>query len=283
MCLLAPDSGRVLAGEGPSEVHEILPFDGPELARRLAGEATNGPLAAVLSRAGAVVAYTRSEALAEAVRPRNGPLLAHDPAPPPASGHVSHWLARPIAALDLPSGAEPPPLGFSAPEQVGAAPFLTSLPEHFLALHPGSGGAAKCWPLERFEVLAQRLAGEAPFLVVLGPAETGQEWRHVPGAVVARDLPLRVLGALLSRAGLFVGNDSGVSHLAAAAGAPTLALFGPTDPEVWSPVGRVVRCLRASDHTLAGLPVDTVAEAARALQAAGEDGATSAASAPRPG
>ena len=74
--------------------------------------------------------------------------------------------------------------------------------------------------------------------------------------VVARELPLRVLGAVLAEAGLFVGNDSGVSHLAAASGTPTLALFGPTDPAQWSPVGRSVRCLRAAD--LQALDVDTV-------------------------
>ena len=56
---------------------------------------------------------------------------------------------------------------------------------------------------------------------------------------------MRTLGAALSRAGLFLGNDSGASHLAAASGAPTLALFGPTDPALWAPVGPSVATLRA--------------------------------------
>jgi ADP-heptose:LPS heptosyltransferase len=67
-----------------------------------------------------------------------------------------------------------------------------------------------------------------------------------------------VLGTLLSRAGVYVGNDSGVSHLAAAWGAPTLALFGPTDPAVWAPLGPHVRTLRSTTGAMDGLSVDAV-------------------------
>ncbi len=161
---------------------------------------------------------------------------------------------------------DPPDLSFSPGERAAATPFLSLLPPCFLALHPGSGSPAKSWPADRFAALAARLAGGARILVVLGPAEEDQRWDRDPGVVVARDLPLRTLGALLSRAGLFVGNDSGVSHLAAAAGAPTLALFGPTDPALWAPVGHSVRWLRAPDHSLAALTLDEVAREAAALR-----------------
>jgi ADP-heptose:LPS heptosyltransferase len=82
--------------------------------------------------------------------------------------------------------------------------------------------------------------------------------------VRAHHLPLRVLGALLARAALYVGNDSGVTHLAAAWGAPTLALFGPTDPAQWAPLGPRVRTLRAPDGRMPSLGVASVLEAARA-------------------
>ena len=277
VCLLAPSAGSVLLGTGASEVEELLPWDGPELAQRLAGTATNGPLAAAIARVDAVLAYTRSDRVAAALRPRGGLWLQRDPAPPPASRHASLWLAEPIAGLlagghplglpSLPGISEPPELCFSPGEREAAAPLLSALPARFLALHPGSGSPAKCWPLDRFAALARRLAGARPFLVALGPAESEQRFASLPGAVVARELPLRTLGALLSRAGLFVGNDSGVSHLAAASGATTLALFGPTDPAVWSPVGRNVRALRAADHALATLSLDEVAREAAALLA----------------
>ncbi len=88
---------------------------------------------------------------------------------------------------------------------------------------------------------------------------------------------MRTLGAALSRAGLFLGNDSGASHLAAASGAPTLALFGPTDPALWAPVGPSVATLRAPRGVLADLTVDEVERAALGLRA------TSAASGPPSG
>jgi ADP-heptose:LPS heptosyltransferase len=277
--LLAPSAGNALVGAGPSEVEEHLPWDGPELARILAREATSGPLGAALGRADVAIAYTRAGSLACALRPRVGRLLLRDPSPPPTGPHASLWLAEPIAALGLPlpvdrsprakapaSVPESPDLSFSSAEREAAAQLLSALPPRFLALHPGSGSPAKCWPADRFAALATRHAGASRFLVVLGPAEDDRRWDRMRDAVVARELPLRTLGALLSHAGLFVGNDSGVSHLAAACGAPTLALFGPTDPGLWSPVGRSVRCLRAPDHSLAALTIDDVSREAAALQ-----------------
>ncbi len=85
--------------------------------------------------------------------------------------------------------------------------------------------------------------------------------------MVARALPLRVLGALLSRAGVFVGNDSGVSHLAAATGAPTLALFGPTDPGLWSPLGQRVRVLRGAECRIEAIELPQVLGEIAALSA----------------
>ncbi len=76
MSLLAPSAGSALVGAGPSEVNELLPWDGTELARILAGEPTRGALAAALGRADAVIAYTRTDALAQALRPGKRPLAS---------------------------------------------------------------------------------------------------------------------------------------------------------------------------------------------------------------
>jgi ADP-heptose:LPS heptosyltransferase len=144
-----------------------------------------------------------------------------------------------------------------------------------LAVHPGSGGTRKCWPARRFAELAARL--EAPVLVVEGPAdsEVCRDFSEaLPTSVPlarATDVPLSRLAALLIESRGYIGNDSGVSHLAGALGVPTVAIFGPTDPAVWAPRGTDVSLVTA--HGDASWPtVDEVFAAARAgldIQAAG--------------
>ncbi|HXG52998.1 MAG TPA: glycosyltransferase family 9 protein [candidate division Zixibacteria bacterium] len=110
-----------------------------------------------------------------------------------------------------------------------------------LALAPGSGAAEKNWPAEFFRAVGRwwrrRTGGRA--LVVFGPAEEERGLaRELDGAMLpVRGLDLKQLAALLSRCDLYVGNDSGVTHLAAAAGVETVALFGPSSPGRWAPRG----------------------------------------------
>jgi heptosyltransferase III len=124
-----------------------------------------------------------------------------------------------------------------------------ALPRTFIALHPGSGGHRKCWPADRYAALAQRLVGDGfGVIICLGPveAEGVPYWQQVASdhaAVVAANIDLTTLAGLVCRCAGFVGNDAGVSHLAAALGAPTVAIFGPTDPKRWAPLGRWVRVL----------------------------------------
>ena len=120
-----------------------------------------------------------------------------------------------------------------------------------LAVHPGSGSPEKNWPPDRFAELilwAEEL-GISP-LLICGPAdEVAVEavvdalGRRVP---VAKGLPLRKVAGLLARCSAFVGNDSGIAHIAAAVGTPTVVIFGPTEPEVWGPRGENVQVIRAS-------------------------------------
>jgi heptosyltransferase III len=230
------------------------------MAAVLAGERTFGPIERALASADAVVAFTRSAAVLEALGRRARRLAARDPAPPPGGPHASLWLAGALEPLGIDALAEPPPLAFTEAEKVEAEAATSGLPAGFLAVHPGSGSPAKNWPFDRFVETARRLSPGRPWLLVLGPAE--DDVVPPPDALVARDLPLRRLGAVLARAGLFLGNDSGVAHLAAACGPQTLALFGPTDPAQWAPVGQTVRTLRAASGRLDDLEVDDVVAAA---------------------
>jgi len=112
-----------------------------------------------------------------------------------------------------------------------------------IAMRPGAGSRKKVWPSHRFASLGRMLTqGGKKLFVIHGPAddkevvEVLQRLNGVPH-LVARDLPLIKLGALLSQCMLYIGNDSGISHLAAALGIPTVAIFGPTDPHIWAPRG----------------------------------------------
>ena len=105
------------------------------------------------------------------------------------------------------------------------------------AIHTGSGSAIKNWPVERFFRVADLLRSENFSIVWFsGPADSIV---NVPfGDRHYSNAPLTKAAAILSRCSVYLGNDSGFSHLAAAVGCPTVVLFGPSDPSVWAPRGR---------------------------------------------
>ncbi len=112
-------------------------------------------------------------------------------------------------------------------------------------IHPGSGSRKKCWPLDRFLDVAGRLAeNNIAGLIVTGEAEGWLEpelkrHRFPPGWTWVAQPPLVRLAARLSACRVYLGNDSGITHLAAACGAPVLALFRREAQELWRPCGRV--------------------------------------------
>ena len=144
-------------------------------------------------------------------------------------------------------------------------PLRTPVTESMLvALHPGSGSARKNWAADQWLTLARWLEDElhARLLVVTGEAEPAG---LLAGAgQPARNLPLDQLADRLAGCRLFLGHDSGVSHLAAAAGAPCILLFGPTDPALWAPPGPNVRVLRRGAE-LASISLADVQQAVRAV------------------
>lgn len=113
-----------------------------------------------------------------------------------------------------------------------------------LTIHPGSGSAKKCWPLERYqELLSLLVPYDYRFTFILGPAERDRYYGKVMAFAssekadvrVVMDRPLPEIADCLRRSSLYIGNDSGVTHLAAALGTPTVAIFGPTDFRIWGP------------------------------------------------
>lgn len=115
-----------------------------------------------------------------------------------------------------------------------------------LVLAPGSGALEKNWPARSFAEIANwwRQSKGGRVLILFGPVEAERnnpnEWA---GELILHTPTLAQAAALLSRCQLYLGNDSGITHLAAAVGAPTVALFGPTDAAQWAPRGNAVSVL----------------------------------------
>ena len=124
-------------------------------------------------------------------------------------------------------------------------------------LHPGSGDRGKNWPMERFVELARRLQdGGQRVIWITGPAE--DDAALPSGAEAWRSAPLATLAASLRRARLYIGNDSGITHLAAASGCATIALFGASDSAVWAPRGLQVTIVEHPEGGLEAITVDEV-------------------------
>jgi heptosyltransferase-3 len=261
-------------------------FDPSVTADRLTGRAR-----AAFAGADAVIAWAPDPdgALAGALRrlgaervivaPGRPPEPPEPPAPSEAPGHAARRLASALAPLGIAlPGDSPdlwramPPLRWPEADAREAERIWRGLrlPDSgVIALHPGSGGAAKRWTPERFAALAglAREAGATPLLLAgeADEAAVAAILARMPAPPpIARGLSVAALAALLGRCAGYAGNDSGVSHLAGLLGIPTVALFGPTDPARWAPLGPRVATLRAPGGDLGRLAPETVWRALRA-------------------
>lgn len=177
--------------------------------------------------------------------------------------HATDHLIRPLESLAIYEAGRAPVL---VPDAGAAAAGGAWLERHGcaarpLALHPGSGSPRKNWPWDRFLEVARRAraAGWQSFFL-LGEADAALE--DAAGSCgagpVAHGLDLVGAAGLLSRAAAYIGNDSGITHVAAALGIPTTAIFGPTDPAIWAPRGLKVRVLRSPDGRIESVAPDDV-------------------------
>ena len=180
--------------------------------------------------------------------------LFFDPQPPPNySKHVTEHLLSPLTkTLKIPSLNRSPVLKISNKK-------MDNLD---VIAHIGSSSPKKNWPLENYIIWAKNLQQKGiKVSLILGPIE-----KEI-GITVPAETPivcpesLEELACLLASANLFVGNDSGPGHLAAAVGTSTLTLFGPTDPKVWAPRHPKNKILSAPDKSMKSIKVDSVVSA----------------------
>jgi heptosyltransferase III len=182
------------------------------------------------------------------------------------TAHATEQLAQPLRNLGIHLSDFAPQISPSAQDRHLAAEFLRGGAEPIVALHPGSGSEKKNWPPASWLELGNNLLGTESFVgslvIVSGEADEAQVrqlqaiWK-IPRVRFAENLALPVLAAVLEHT-IFIGHDSGVSHLAAACDANCILLFGPTDSQVWAPRNKNVRVIQAPNGELRRLDVGVV-------------------------
>lgn len=169
--------------------------------------------------------------------------------------HAVDYLIHTLAPLGISTDERTPRLWLTESDRQEGRQLLDCwgiVEGSLVALHPGSGSPRKCWPAERFAELALILWQRGMRIVVIeGPADaqvvddfwswTAKRMEPVPGDRLLRlsQVSLRQVAIVLDRCTVYVGNDSGITHLAAALGTPTVAIFSVTDPKIWGPRGNV--------------------------------------------
>lgn len=149
---------------------------------------------------------------------------------------------------------------------IQASPFAAqpTYRENRVAIHPGSGGRTKCWPVERFAAIISALwKRRLPVLLLAGPADTESlalllgKFTPPPGLLnVVVNAPLVEVAERLQGCAAYLGNDAGITHLAALLGLPTVVLFGASDPTLWRPVGPHVYVMH--EASMEGITVEYV-------------------------
>ena len=192
------------------------------------------------------------------------------------SDHAARQLARPIEELGIRVVDLTQKIFLSEEDRQFGRQFLQASSQPIIAIHPGSGSKEKNWPLQNwidlFSTEHWHIKKRYSLIVVSGEADKEQTARlehtwNDQEVRFAKNLPLPHLAAVLEHS-IFIGHDSGISHLAAAAGANCILLFGPTDPNVWAPRNEKVEVLRAPTGKVNDLEIAAVQAAlTKALRA----------------
>jgi lipopolysaccharide heptosyltransferase II len=205
------------------------------------------------------------------------------------SMHMVDYHAQALRALDISAPVGEPELYLRPEDQEQGDQLLTWLRighAPLVLLSPSARYSFKAWPLERFAAVADWLADQGAVVGLIGHQREmliGQQiinlTKSKPRNLMGQTRLLQ-LASLMKRSALFVGNDGGLMHMAAAVGCPVLGLFGPTDPHVWGPRGNHVSviykgldcrecfypgCFRGEESCMRQISVDEVCQAASTL------------------
>ena len=251
----------VFARKGPAAIYRaegtathVIPSSGKFFQdRRRLGEAAPREvwLLALSFRAALLAALSGAAHRIGFATDHRGFLLTHQLPPPIAAAHQLADLRRLVESRGIATDADPPRLPLSLRDGARGALERAGLDAvgDLVLLAPGSANPIKRWPVERFGLLAAELLRRGLVCgIAIGPGERGlaqavSKAAEAPLPVLGEDLDPAELAGVLGHARVVVCNDSGAMHLAAAIGAPLVALFGQTDPRRTSPTGVPYRLL----------------------------------------
>ncbi len=247
--------------------------EGP-LGRALFGSASDS-LPGWIRKAKRILVYSSAaDALVQRLRGVcSGHVSGWDPRPPQAEiRHIVQHLASPVMQDSDLAGLSPddltPTFSPTASEVISAQRRWSEIgvdPAGVVVLHAGSGGRQKCWPVDRFVAVGDELQRQGRSVAVLvGPVESERPESFnslMKWPVISAADPVE-LASLLSLVRCLIGNDSGPAHVAAAVGTPTLALFGPTDPRRWRPLGERAIVVASPTGDMGDLSIASVIDAA---------------------
>ena len=190
-----------------------------------------------------------------------------------AEGGQAHAVERHFAAISsLTEGGEIPPttLWPGQADRDHAGEVCRQLPgNRWLCIGPGANWEKKIWPAERYALAADELHGEFDALVLLGNKADNRQAELVAGRAglpcinLCGRTTLLQAAAVMEKMTLFIGNDSGLGHIAAAVGVPSFTLFGPGNPDRYHPWGRRAAWYVAPDSNIENIPVNIVVEKVR--------------------
>ncbi len=192
------------------------------------------------------------------------------------SMHESEHNLYPLGVLDVKESDLSSLLVPADSEREQAERFIREeVKGDFILVHPGAGKVANIWPPSNFAAAADYLAHRYSLRIVVveGPADAEVFRDFIRScqaeAVLLRSPSVGCLGSVMTRAAVTLCNDTGIMHIAGAVGAPSVAVFGPTDPDRWKPAVDNVTAVRADDHRIESVAVEDVIRAAEEFLTAG--------------
>lgn len=217
-----------------TDIDRFVSFDSTSLLPLFSGE-KNTSISDFLNQFDIIISYTDYEEIfSRNVRQHfKGEIIFHSVKPENIREHIVKYILIPVYSI-AESIYEIPAIPVKAEKQ------------EFFVIHPGSGSVHKNWAKERFLEIYNKFSTKIKGIILLGYAEREQRdfwYKNIPSSYIKEPENIEDVVSYAEKSYFYLGNDSGISHLFSSTGIPSVVIFGPTSPHIWSPVGENVKIL----------------------------------------